>query len=168
MTIFGTILPIRKNAHSHLSLLAFSEQKANTENGTGQVAEWGRWSNPVTSVTLSLFMLYSICTANARRAIPTPIKFKGDMWQQRGFVFPFLSRCKPSTRAPSRSNTTIASLSGVCDLELQRQDKVHWIRVQILNTFTFNQGNGTLRPKSEFTFKSKKDPCNLRAKIQVL
>jgi hypothetical protein len=39
MTIFGTILPIRKSAHFHLSLLAFGAQKENTEIGTEQVSE---------------------------------------------------------------------------------------------------------------------------------
>jgi hypothetical protein len=39
MARFGTILPIRKNAHFRLSLLAFSAQKANIENATEQVAE---------------------------------------------------------------------------------------------------------------------------------
>lgn len=32
-------LPIRKSTHFHLSLLAFSTQKANIENGTEQMAE---------------------------------------------------------------------------------------------------------------------------------
>jgi hypothetical protein len=36
-------------------------------------------------LSLSLLILYSISTANARGVIPIPVKFKGNMWQDRGW-----------------------------------------------------------------------------------